>query len=188
MASRGTLRMMWLPRREILVSLLAMASLSIAAAATSAKKKPAKPVHEAAAPAAPADPDAAKFAGRAARLWSLQPVRHPEMPAGLTPSKNPIDVFVAEKYKEKGLQPVGRADKATLLRRVSYDLTGLPPTPAEQAAFLADQSPDAYDKVVDRLLADEQHGVRWARHWLDVLRYTDADDGMPAASGIYLWR
>ncbi|MDQ1473171.1 MAG: hypothetical protein QOJ99_4651, partial [Bryobacterales bacterium] len=78
--------------------------------------------------------------------------------------------------------------RATLLRRVSFDLTGLPPTAAEQEAFLKDESPDAYSKVVDRLLDSEQHGVRWARHWLDVLRYADLDSGMPGASGIYLWR
>jgi hypothetical protein len=176
---------MYLSRRGLLVTLSLMVWLSGAAAADTParKKKPAKPL-----PAAPADPDAEKFASRAARLWSLQPVRRPDVPAELTTSSNPIDAFIAEKYKEKGLQPVGKADRATLLRRVSYDLTGLPPRPAEQAAFLADQSPDAWDKVVDRLLADEQHGVRWARHWLDVLRYADADAGMPAASGIYLWR
>ena len=90
------------------------------------------------------------------------------------------------------MQPVGPADKLTLLRRVYFDLIGLPPTIAEQEAFLEDHSPDAYEKVVDRLLNDDQHGVRWARHWLDVLRYTDLDglDGavMPAATGIYLWR
>ena len=116
----------------------------------------------------------------------------PEVPAGVAPSTNPIDAFIWAKYKEKGLYPVGRAGKLTLLRRVYFDLIGLPPTPSEQDAFLQDQSPDAYGKVVERLLANEQHGVRWARHWLDILRYADLDglDGsvMPAASGIYLWR
>jgi hypothetical protein len=67
-------------------------------------------------------------------------------------------------------------------------LIGLPPSPAEQAGFLADESPDAYEKVVDRLLADEQHAVRYARRWLDVLRYADADERMTAAAGIHLWR
>src|SRR5207244_847742 len=79
-------------------------------------------------------------------------------------------------------------DWRALLGRVYLDLVGLPPTPAEQDAFLQDQSPDAYEKVVDRLLASEQHGVRYARHWLDVLRYDDADERMIAAPGIYLWR
>ena len=81
-----------------------------------------------------------------------------------------------------------RADKRTLLRRVYLDLIGIPPTPAEQDAFLQDESPDAYEKVVDRLLASEQHGVRYARHWLDVLRYADVDERMIAAPGIHLWR
>jgi Protein of unknown function (DUF1549)/Protein of unknown function (DUF1553) len=133
-----------------------------------------------------------QFAKRAARLWSIQPVTHPAVPAGTTTSTNPIDAFITAEYKAKGLSPTGKADKLTLLRRVYFDLIGIPPTPAEQDAFLADQSPDAYEKVVDRLLADDQHGVRWSRYWLDVLRYADLDglDGsvMPASSGIYLWR
>ena len=156
------------------------------ARAKAATKKTAASKPTAAAPAA--DPDAEKFAKRAARLWSLQPVHRPDVPTGVTDSSNPIDAFVAAEWKEKGLRPAPKADKLTLLRRVSFDLTGLPPTPEQEDAFLKDESPDAYDKVVDRLLADQQHGVRWARHWLDVLRYTDQDSGMPAASGIYLWR
>ncbi len=126
------------------------------------------------------------------KLWSLQPVVKPPIPSNLTSSQNPIDAFIAEKYHDKRLRPVAPAHKLTLLRRVYLDLIGIPPTPSEQDAFLADSSPDAYAKVVDNLLANDQHGVRWARHWLDVLRYSDLDglDGsvMPAASGIYLWR
>jgi hypothetical protein len=125
-------------------------------------------------------------------LWSLQPVTRPDVPVAVTRSQNPIDAFVAETYKEKGLEPAGPADKLTLLRRIYFDLIGLPPTVAEQQAFLRDRTPEAYEKVVDRLLGNEQYGVRWARHWLDVLRYADLDgiDGsvMPAAPGIYLWR
>lgn len=124
-------------------------------------------------------------------LWSLQPIAAPPVPAS-TVSGNPIDAFVAEKYTEKNLTPVGPADKLTLLRRVYFDLIGIPPTVSEQQAFLLDNSPGAYEKVVDKLLANKQYGVRWARHWLDVLRYADFDglDGsvMPASSGIYLWR
>src|SRR5450432_634754 len=133
-----------------------------------------------------------QFAKRAARLWSLQPVTRPAIPAGATTSTNPIDAFITAEYKAKGVIPAGKADKLTLLRRVYFDLIGIPPTIAQQDAFLQDQSTDAYLKVVDRLLADEQHGVRWARHWLDVLRYADLDglDGsvMAASHGIYLWR
>jgi 3',5'-cyclic AMP phosphodiesterase CpdA len=132
--------------------------------------------------------DDQKFAERAARLWCLQPVKRPDVPAGLTKSTNPIDAFIAEQYRDKGLQPAPGADRLTLLRRVTLDLTGLPPAPADQDAFLTDTSAQAWDRVVDRLLADPQHGVRWARHWLDILRYADQDSGMPAASGIYLWR
>jgi Protein of unknown function (DUF1549). len=135
----------------------------------------------------PKEAVAEQFAKRAAKLWSLQPVTRPQVPAGVTASKNPIDAFVWAMYKEKGLKPVRKADKATLLRRVYFDLIGIPPTVAEQEAFLQDESADAYEKVVDRLLANEQHGVRWGRHWLDVLRYADLDgvDGsvMPASGG-----
>src|SRR5688500_1560601 len=121
-------------------------------------------------------------------LWSLTPVVRPRVPAELTGSANPIDAFVAAMHKEKGLTPAGPADKRTLLRRVYLDLIGIPPTIAEQDAFIADESPDAYERVVDKLLASEQHGVRYARHWLDVLRYADADERMYAAPGIHLWR
>jgi hypothetical protein len=121
-------------------------------------------------------------------LYILTPLKSPEVAAGLTESSNPIDAFIAADYRAKGLQPVSPADKATLLRRVYLDLIGLPPTPAEQDAFVKDPSPDAYDNVVDRLLTSEQHGVRYARHWLDVLRYADVDERMTAAPGIYLWR
>lgn len=118
-------------------------------------------------------------------LWSLRPLQRPEPPSS---SGNPIDAFLARIHRDKRLAPSGPADKATLLRRVTLDLTGLPPTPAELDAFLADSSPDAYAKVVERLLRDPQHGVRYARHWLDVLAYSDVDNGMLGERGIYLWR
>ena len=127
-------------------------------------------------------------ASNKAPLWSVQPVARPKVPSIGSKSANPIDAFIAAKWKEKGLQAVGQADKATLLRRVYLDLIGIPPSPAEQDAFLTDASPDAYEKVVDKLLSSEQHGVRYARHWLDVLRYADADERMYAAPGIHLWR
>ena len=121
-------------------------------------------------------------------LYILTPMVRPDVPRASISSNNPIDAFVAEQYRQKGLKPVGKADKLTLLRRVYLDLVGIPPTPAEQAAFVDDTSPDAYEKVVDRLLASDQHGVRYGRHWLDVLRYADVDERMTAAPGIYLWR
>ncbi len=120
--------------------------------------------------------------------WYLKPVQRPEVPASARQPGNPIDAFIAAKLHDSGLKAAGPADKVTLLRRVYLDLIGIPPTPAEQDAFLADTSAGAYEKVVDRLLADKQHGVRYARHWLDVLRYADVDDTMAVASGIHYWR
>jgi hypothetical protein len=137
---------------------------------------------------APAGPSAAApAADKKEDLWVLKPVVRPPVPSAAATS-NPIDAFIASEYSPRGLRPVPKADKLTLLRRVCLDLTGIPPTPAEQQAFLDDTSPNAYEKVVDRLLASEQHGVRYARHWLDVLRYADSDERMIAAAGLYLWR
>ena len=121
-------------------------------------------------------------------LWVLRPAVRPEIPSGSSGSTNPIDAFIAAGYEGAGLRPVGPADRGTLLRRVSLDLVGLQPTPEEQEAFLRDDAPDAYEKVVDRLLASEQHGVRYGRRWLDVLRYADVDERMIAAPGIHHWR
>jgi hypothetical protein len=129
-----------------------------------------------------------KASDKAPYLWAMKPVVRPNIPTGLTKSSNAIDAFVSAEYKAKGLKPVHAAVRSTLLRRVYLDVVGIPPTLAEQTAFLKDQSADAYEKVVDRLLASKQHGVRYARHWLDVLRYADADEPMIAAPGIYLWR
>ncbi len=103
--------------------------------------------------------------------WSFQKLKRSPLPA--TAARNPIDAFVITKLKEQKLQPVGKADARTLLRRVTYSLTGLPPTTDEMAAFLADSSPEAYARVVDRLLASPRYGERWGRHWLDVARYAD---------------
>src|SRR5262245_3193347 len=118
--------------------------------------------------------------------WSLKPVVRPALPHGS--ESNSIDRFINAEHRKRGLKAVGTADKLSLLRRVFLDLTGIPPSPWQQQDFLADVSADAYEKVVDRLLADEQHAVRYARHWLDVLRYADADEQMTASPGIYLWR
>src|SRR5258706_13990281 len=106
----------------------------------------------------------------------------------MTGASNPVDAFSGSEHRQKGLKPAGKVDKRALLRRVYFDLVGLPPTPAEQDAFMQDTSGKAYEKVVDRLLASEQHGVRYARHWLDILRYADTDEQMAAEPGIYLWR
>ncbi|MCU1326032.1 MAG: hypothetical protein JWN34_1402 [Bryobacterales bacterium] len=122
------------------------------------------------------------------RLWSLQPVVRPDVPAQPTGSTNPIDAFVAAMQTANKVEPVGLADERTLLRRVYMDLIGIPPTVAEQDAYLNDKSPDAYEKLVDKLLASEQYGVRYGRHWLDVLKYADSEERMYAAPGIHYWR
>ena len=86
----------------------------------------------------------------------------------------PLDTFILAKLEENGLRPAPPANRQTLIRRVTFNLTGLPPTPAEITAFLSDDSPDAYTKIVDRLLASPHYGERWGRHWLDVARYADS--------------
>ena len=113
--------------------------------------------------------------GQKSALWSLQPVKAPVVPGVKLVGwvKSPIDAFILARLEPKGLSPAPEADKRTLLRRLSYDLTGLPPTPTETQSFLADKSPGAYEKVVDRLLASPRYGERQARLWLDLARYAD---------------
>ena len=89
--------------------------------------------------------------------------------------KTPVDAFVLARLEKEGLMPAKPADRATLLRRVTFDLTGLPPSPEEIDAFVNDPSPNAYAKVVERLLASPHYGERWGQHWLDVVRYADTD-------------
>jgi mono/diheme cytochrome c family protein len=108
--------------------------------------------------------------------WSLQPIKNPAPPAVKDPrhwAQAPIDQFILAKLEEKNITPSVRAAKRTLLRRATFDLTGLPPTPAEMEAFEKDNSPDAFARVVDRLLASPHYGERWGRYWLDVARYAD---------------
>jgi hypothetical protein len=102
--------------------------------------------------------------------WSLIPLAKPGVPEGRS---NPVDAFIGAKLAAKKLEPSPVADRRTLLRRLAYDLTGLPPSPEEMEAFLADKDPKAYEKVVARLLASPRHGEHWARHWLDVANYAD---------------
>lgn len=109
--------------------------------------------------------------------WSLQPVKRPAVPAVKNAGwvKNPIDAFILAGLEAKGLVPNLPASRQELLRRVTYDLTGLPPTPAEVAAFLADAAPDAYPRLVERLLDSPRYGEKWARHWLDLVRYAETN-------------
>ena len=106
-------------------------------------------------------------------FWSFQPVGDPEPPpvADAAWPRSPIDRFILAQLEANGLAPAPPADKPTLIRRVTFDLIGLPPTPEEVDAFLRDDSPDAFATVVDRLLASPHYGERWGRHWLDVARY-----------------
>ena len=121
--------------------------------------------------------------------WSLIPPKRRDFPAAGDKSwpKNGIDWFVLSRLDHEGLKPSPEADKATLVRRVSLDLTGLPPTPAEVDGFLADQSPDAYEKVVDRLLASPRYGERMAVPWLAAARYADTN-GYQTDAERYMWR
>ncbi len=106
--------------------------------------------------------------------WAFRPPVRPSLPAlKRGASGNPVDAFLAAEWEKRGLTPQPPADRRLLLRRVYLDLIGLPPGREEQAAFLADTAPDAYEKVVDRLLADPRYGERWGRHWMDVWRYSD---------------
>jgi Protein of unknown function (DUF1553)/Protein of unknown function (DUF1549) len=109
--------------------------------------------------------------------WAYRTVQKPPVPAVKRRAwvKTPVDAFVLASLEAKGLTPAPRADKIMLLRRATFDLTGLPPSPDEVRAFLADHSPRAFEKVVDRLLASPQYGEKWARHWLDLARYAESE-------------
>jgi len=141
--------------------------------------------------AAPALPPAYDYA-KGKQFWSFQPVKNSEIPRvklsdGL---QSPIDSFLEADYESHGLRPARPADKRVLIRRATYDLTGLPPTPQEIDAFVADDTPQAFEKVVDRLLASPHYGEQWGRHWLDIVRYADtagdnSDFPVPQA---YLYR
>lgn len=109
--------------------------------------------------------------------WSLVPVRRPDLPAVRRAdwARNPIDRFVLARLEAEGLAPSDEADRRTLIRRLAFDLTGLPPSPEEIAAFVADPDPRAYEAAVDRLLASPDYGERWARHWLDLARFGESN-------------
>ena len=114
----------------------------------------------------------------ARKFWSFRPPkRHPAPDVRRQDwARSPVDRFILAKLEEKGVAPTSPADRRTLIRRAYYDLVGLPPTPEEVEAFVNDSPPDAFAKVVDRLLASPHYGERWGRHWLDLVRYTDSFD------------
>ena len=123
------------------------------------------------------DPVARSSTAHPRSLWSLRPVSSVQPPAVSRSGwgRTPIDAFIAERLTRAGLTPGPAATPATLLRRASLDVTGLPPTPEEIAVFERDASPDAFERVVDRLLASPRYGERWARHWLDLARYAESE-------------
>jgi hypothetical protein len=122
------------------------------------------------------------------RHWSFQPIQKPVAPASENAwAQTDVDRFVLAALDAKGLTPSPAAERAVLIRRLTFDLTGLPPTPEEVEQFLADTSPDAWSKLVDRLLASPRYGERWARHWLDVARYADTKGYVLFEEANYPW-
>src|SRR5215510_5729196 len=140
------------------------------------------PVRAAASESWPKSSNARSFTEEEKGFWAYQPVSAVRAMKDVAPpqvkdeawAQSPIDSFILRKLEEKNLKPAPPADKLTLLRRATFDLTGLPPTESEMRDFLADQSPDAFGKVVERLLASPRYGEHWGRHWLDVARYADS--------------
>lgn len=122
--------------------------------------------------------------------WAYQPVKAAVLPRVTAESwiKSPIDRFILAELERQGLPPAPPADKRTLLRRATFDLTGLPPTPKEIDSYLEDDSPEAFEKVVNRLLESPQYGERWGRHWLDVVRYAETTANDANAVMRYAWR
>jgi hypothetical protein len=155
------------------------ALIAVAALALTAALLPADPTPG-------VEPKQKEFTALQKRWWAFQPVVRAAVPAVRAGTE--IDAFLLAKLEEKGIRSNARADKATLLRRVSLDLTGLPPTPEEVQAFVADTSPQAWAKVVDRLLASEHYGERWGRHWLDLARYSDSEGFKSDETRPNIWR
>ncbi|MFP6903292.1 MAG: PSD1 and planctomycete cytochrome C domain-containing protein [Verrucomicrobiia bacterium] len=134
----------------------------------------------------PEDPDAALITEEERNFWAFQPIKNPTVPKG---AKHPIDAFLLRALKAKGLDFSKSADKRTLIRRATFDLIGLPPSRAEIKKFIEDKSPDAYAKLIDRLLASPRYGERWGRHWLDVAGYADSEGYTESdAERAWAWR
>ena len=148
------------------------------------------PGASAAVPSQPVRPPSREFTAAEKSFWAFQPVKDPALPAVKNQGwvQTPVDRFVLAKLEEKGLKPAAPADKITLLRRVTFDLTGLPPTEQETRAFLANKSKDAFREVVELLLASPRYGERWGRHWLDVARYADSTGNDEDHRYPYAWR
>ena len=182
-----------MPRRTphgslaVRVGLLACAGVVALAAAPAADDAPTP-----AAPAAPQEHPADAIDRKALKAretwWSWKPLAAPQPPQVRDAAwcRSPLDRFVLAKLESKGIAPAPEADRVALIRRATFDLTGLPPTPQEVADFVADAQPDAYERVLDRLLASPRYGEKWGRFWLDLVRYADTngferDGDKPAA-------
>jgi hypothetical protein len=126
----------------------------------------------------------------ARRYWAYQPVRRPAVPSVRNTGwvRNPIDAFLLARLEARGLAGAPPADRVALIRRVFYDLVGLPPRPEEVDAFVGDTAPDAYERLIDRLLASPQYGEKWGRHWLDVVRYAETNGYERDGPKPYAWR
>ena len=135
-------------------------------------------------------PDGFVIAAARPKHWAFQPITHPAPPAvrNRAWARNAIDDFVLAKLEAEGVAPSPEASKATLIRRLSLDLTGLPPSPEEVRAFLNDNRPDAYDRLVDRLLDSAHYGEKWGRYWLDLARYADSDGYEKDRARPWAWR
>ena len=121
--------------------------------------------------------------------WAFRKITQPDVPKNETRwGHNSIDAFILQKLESAGIQPGAAADKITLLRRATFDLTGLPPTPEEIDSFLADTSSEAFERIIDRLLLSPQYGERWARHWLDLARYAESEGFKADETRPNVWR
>jgi hypothetical protein len=126
----------------------------------------------------------------AKKYWAYQPIRRPAIPAVRNSGwvRDPIDALILAKLEEKGLRPAAPAEKVALVRRVYYDLIGLPPTPEEVDAFVQDSSPSAYEKLIDKLLDSPHYGEKWGRHWLDLVRYAETNGYERDGPKPFAWR
>ncbi len=138
----------------------------------------------------PAVSPAAATANPKSRHWAFQPVSHADVPRVMnhTWARTPIDRFILARLESEGYAPSPEADRVTLIRRVSLDLIGLPPSPEEVAEFVNDSEPNAYERLVDQLLASPHYGEKWARYWLDLARYGDSDGYERDPARPYAWR
>lgn len=137
-----------------------------------------------------AEGSAKPFSAAQKNWWAFQKLVKPATPAVKDAAwvRTPVDAFILAKLEERGVKPNPRADKVTLIRRAYLVLTGMPPTPERVQAFLADESPRAFERVVDELLASPQYGERWARHWLDLARYADSEGFKADETRPNVWR